>query len=203
DRHRRTDEDRRLPLRVRGRLGVSEIRDERDEATHVRDLEGDHKLLVVDAEAVTGMDTDIGIAVAGREVGSHDPGPLLTRERVPRAFLRYRIDDEVRKIGDRSRGTLGLAARVAVASEVRRGTPRSEVRIWTRALRPETRRGAARFPRPDRVELVRDDPQQQISIGARTHEGVRMHGDACALDRGGELSLVFFALPFVETAPLI
>src|SRR5207247_1829891 len=53
--HSRADEDRRLPLGVRGGFGVAQIRDERDEATHVRDLEGDHELLVVDAEAVSGV----------------------------------------------------------------------------------------------------------------------------------------------------
>jgi len=75
------------------------------------------------------VDTDVGILVPGREVSGHDPGPLLARQRVPGALLRHRVDDEVRKITDRSRGTLGLAAGVAVATEVRRLTARGEVRI--------------------------------------------------------------------------
>ena len=76
-----------------------------------------------------------------------------------------------------------LAARVLVVREILRATPRGEIRVGARAVRPQRGRREPLLETPQRVEVVADAPEQQIGVGARTDERVCVHTRGRA--RGG------------------
>src|SRR3954453_21072959 len=71
DRHRHAGEDRGLALGVLARLGRAQLVDQVEEHAWIVSLEADHELLVVEAEAVAGVDRDLRIAAADLDVAFH------------------------------------------------------------------------------------------------------------------------------------
>ena len=159
--------------------------------------------MIVDAEAVSGVDTDVGIVVAGGEVGAHDPGALLEGEGVPGPLLRHGIDHHVGLVTDRSRcSSAVLLAGVLVLAEVLALPPRGEVAVGTGAVGPQARRGEAGLGVPEGVGVVAHQPEEQVGVRAGADERVGMRGDTGSGERGGEFVFLLFALVSVETPPL-
>ena len=74
---------------------VAELLDEVEELARVVALEGDDELLVVEAERVGGVDGDLRVTAADRDVLGHHPAALLERQAIPLALLVERVDDAV------------------------------------------------------------------------------------------------------------
>ena len=158
--------------------------------------------MVVDAEAVSGVDTDVRVFVARCEMGAHDPGALLKGEGVPGSLLRHRIDDHVREVTHRSGGAAAvLLPGVLMLAEILALAAGGEIAVGAGAPGPEARRGEAGLGRPQRIGIVADQPEQQVGVGARADERVGVSDDAAVGKGLGEFAFLGGALVVVEAPP--
>ena len=160
-------------------------------------LERGHELLVVDPERVRRVVLDAGeLLAADRDVLVHRPLPVILGERVPRAHLDERIDDEV---GEAVRRDLSRLARARVLRRLRR----REVRV--RRLEPAgelcpVERGAELA---EVVVALGDLPEEEVGLGPDAGRRVRaqmLEPLRERVDYGGELVLVRLALVRPEGA---
>ena len=169
--------------------------DEVQEGAHVVGVEGDHELLVVEAEGVGGVVVDLRILAPDADVVLHDPPALVGGQRVPGARLDERIDEQVAP----AEGTGDQALVVGVL----RALAHAQERIGLRA--PLRQPGL----RQDDVELVDaievlglgDEHDLGVAAGAHEAEGLQQMIGREVLAGGEELLLVAPARIGVQAAP--
>jgi hypothetical protein len=93
--HCQAGEARRVAYREARGLGRAQALDEIEERADVIGVEGDHELLVVEAEGIGRVVVHARVFAADLDVSLHDAPALLGGQRIPLARLHERIDEHV------------------------------------------------------------------------------------------------------------
>src|SRR5712692_4766467 len=188
-----TREDRRLPLRVLARLARTELHHEVEEVERVVRLEGQHELLIVEAEGIRGVNLHVRVLVPHAEVIPHDRLPVLERDRVPLPLLHERVHEEVagpERVVPRREAVLPV---MGVAAEILGALARSQVRVRRFEVVPQLRRRHPAGHLAEGLEVRIDRPDHEVRVGPDSLEGVTPESDLVleVMDEGGELCLLF------------
>jgi hypothetical protein len=126
-------------------------------------LEGDHELLVVEAERVARVEVDARVLAPDADVLLHDPPALLRIEPVPLARLHERIDEEVLRV----RGANFEARLVGVLGRL--GHRQIGVRRRAPGHQPALGQDDVELVDPLQVRRLREE--QQVGVPARADQG--------------------------------
>ena len=169
DVHHLADEDRRVPLGVARGLGLAERQHQVHEVGRLVALEHGHELLVVDPERVRRVVVDRRPLVADAHMLVHRTLTVGLGERVPRAHLHERVDDQV---GRALREDLPGPPRV----RVRGGLRGRQVVVGDVHPAGERRRVQRRAELAEVVVALGDLPEEEVAVGPDPGRRVHVQG---------------------------
>src|SRR5688572_10519786 len=132
----RAREHRRVPLRVKARLRITQPPHQIDELLRVIRVERDHEVLIVDAVAVARVQTDALERGGGGDMLVHHPLPRVRRKAVPRTRFREGVHEQVLALSRQQFDALSSALHLV---DVRRPSLQREEAIHLRQIGAQLR----------------------------------------------------------------
>ncbi len=199
-------EDRVVLERVHRDLGFAQLLYEVEEVFGEVGLEGDDKLLVIEAEGVRGVQLHTRILQADADVLVHQPLPLFEREQVPGARLPERVDEDVLLAAGTDRAASFALGLVDAVDLVDRALGHGEEVVRRVEVASEGRRHQLGAHAVQFVDRVANRPDAEVHVAAcadgRVGDGDELTGLVPAIQHRGKGRLVLGAFGGRKATPL-